>query len=335
MSIGSFLKDKIVHIFAIFLTTVFIVIVLLGLKSNAYIIVLTLIVILIGSIITFCYEFLQRYSYYKFVYKSLNNLDKKYLLSEIINSPSFTEGKILFDVLQETNKSMNDNIAKYKQASEEYREYIETWVHEIKTPIASSKLIVENNSNDITENIDEEIEKIDKFVEQALFYSRSNNVEKDYIIKEANLKNMLKNYIKSNAKLFINAKTEIKLSDDKLNYKVYTDTKWFDFIISQIITNSLKYGSTTIKFYAKEMENCIYFSIEDNGIGIDIEDIDRVFEKGFTGKNGRTTSRSTGMGLFLCKKLCIKMGLNIFAESKSKIGTVITIVFPKSSMHEI
>lgn len=331
MNLKNFLKGKIAYILLMVLAISFIILTLSVIKVNAFAIGLILVVLIVAFLIPMVFEYVQKYVYYHELEESLEKLDKKYLISELIENASFYEGQILFDTLQKANKSMNDNIAKYKQESEDYREYIETWVHEIKTPIASSKLIIENNLNETTKNINEEIDRVDNLIEQVLFYSRSNNVEKDYIIKEANVKDMVSTCMKKNARMLINAKIEVKLID--LDHIVYTDVKWIDFILNQLIANSVKYKATTIKFRTKQNENSTALIVEDNGIGIDEKDINKIFEKGFTGENGRKISKSTGLGLYLCKKLCLKLGMNIFAESKVNVGTTITIVFPKTKMY--
>lgn len=330
MNFIRFLKDKIAIITIIILALVFIAVLLLLTKVNTYVVFFVLLTLIGVTTACLYYEYFKKASFYKNLIKATNELDKKYLLSEIINSPDFFEGEILYDTLKISNKAMNDEISVYKLAMEEYREYIETWVHEIKTPISSSLLILENNQNEITKSLQEEIDKINKFVEQALFYSRSNTVEKDYIIKECNLKDIVKNCVKRNSKMLIKNKisVDIKVCDTL----VFTDKKWIDFIINQIINNSIKYKSENsyIKFFAKENKNSISLYIKDNGIGIPKQDISRVFEKGFTGENGRLFSKSTGIGLYLCKKLCGKLGLkiNIFSEN----GTTVEIVFPMGKL---
>ena len=215
----------------------------------------------------------------------------------------------------------------------DYREYIETWVHEIKTPIASTKLIIENNQNEVTNKIDSQMDRIEGFVEQVLYYSRSNNVNKDYIIKPINLDNVVRNVIKRNYKDFIHKRIKLDIQD--IGEIVYSDGKWVEFIINQIIGNSIKYSNnkeSMICIYSIKKANAVMLTIEDNGVGIITKDINRVFEKGFTGENGRKFSKSTGMGLYLCEKLCSKLGLKIGIESEVNKGTRVTLIFPLSGM---
>ncbi len=334
MSILAFLKDKIgtllLHIFAIAFSGVFLSIFYI----DFYAIVFLLIVYCITVIISLLMEYLKKRAYYCEVLKNLQNLDKKYLLSELIEEPSFLEGRLFYDCLKITNKSMNDEIAKYSIASKEYREYIELWIHEVKTPIASSKLIIENNPSVVTNSLSEELDLVDYYLEQALFYSRSNGVEKDYIIKEIQLKDIVNQVIRRNSKSFIREKVKLELED--LNLTVYTDTKWLEFIINQLIVNALKYHSDNpvIRIFGAKKDNFISLSIEDNGIGISEKDLPKVFEKGYTGKAGRQYSKSTGIGLYLCRKLCNRLGLSVSLNSSINVGTTAKIIFPATVLSD-
>jgi signal transduction histidine kinase len=335
MNALAFLKDKIgfllIHSVVIIFTGVF----LSAFQINLYAISFLILIYLISLITSLLLEYIPKRVYYQNVGKNLENLDKKYLLSELIDEPLFTEGRILYDCLQTTNKSMNDEIAKYSISSKEYREYIELWIHEVKTPIASSKLIMENNPSDITKSLSEELDTVDYYLEQALFYSRSNGVEKDYIIKETSLKDLVNSVIRRNSKAFI--QDQIKLTIETIDYSVNTDTKWLEFILNQIIVNAIKYHgeNPSIRIYVKELEHNISLYVEDNGIGISEKDIPMVFEKGYTGKTGRQYAKSTGIGLYLCKKLCNKLGLSIQIYSLETIGTTLTIIFPKTNFMSV
>lgn len=332
MNIKDYLKDK--YIFLLLQTCAigFILYMLFVFHLNLYAILFIATILIGADILALVGEYIQKQRFYREVIKDLEALDQKYLLSELIEKPSFAEGNVLYDVLKETSKSMNDRIAIYKHASEEYREYIETWVHEIKTPIAASKLILENNQSAVSQSVAEELSKIDAYVEQALFYSKSNTVEKDYIIKKCNLNTLVKNCIKKHANALIKCQTTFRF--EGLDCTVYTDAKWIDFILGQIIMNSIKYKKETLElqFFAQELSNSVILSIKDNGVGIVEKDLPYVFEKGFTGQNGRNFAKSTGIGLYLCHKLCHKMGLEISVSSAKGEGTTVQIIFPKSKM---
>lgn len=228
---------------------------------------------------------------------------------------------------------MLEDVNYYKHLQDEYKEYIELWIHEVKIPIATSKLIIENNRNSITSSIDEEIDKIDEYIEQALFYARSNSVEKDYIIRKINLREVVNTVIKKNKKQFISLKIKLDVKDIKR--EIYVDSKWVIFILNQIMSNSIKYldkEEKNITIYSEENKENVVLYIKDNGLGIKESEVSRVFEKGFTGSNGRKNlKKSTGMGLYLSKKLCDKLGLAVSLTSSEGIGTTVKIIFPKNS----
>jgi len=268
----------------------------------------------------------------------LEELEEKYLITEIIKSPNFIEGKLLKELLNEIDKSMLENVNKYKYLQEEYKEYIELWIHEIKLPITTSKMIIENNKTEITKSIDEELNKVENYIEQALFYARSTNVEKDYFIKKNNLKEMVNECIKKNKNILIQEKAIINLHD--LDFNVETDSKWIVFILNQIIQNSVKYKKQEmqliLEIYGKKGKENISLHIKDNGIGIKKGELEKVFEKGFTGTNGRyCNKKSTGIGLYLCKKLCNKLEIAINIKSVEDEGTEINLVFPKATFTDI
>lgn len=333
MKIGEFVKDKMVVIVANMILFIIIAVIMAAVNVKLITIILTFCIWFLPLLSYMTLEFLKYKNYYDEIDGILEKLDTKYLLPEVIKEANFIEGEKLNIILKETCRDMHENVKYYKDMQEEYREYIETWVHEIKTPIASTKLIIENNKDEVTDKIDFEMDKIEGFVEQVLYYSRSNNVYKDYIIKQVNLGDAVRNVVKKNYRDFIHKK--IKLDTVSIDELVYSDEKWIEFIINQIIGNSIKYSRSVepkIRIYSEKKSNAVVLAIEDNGIGIEENDIVRVFEKGFTGTNGRRFSKSTGMGLYLCKKLCSKLGLKISIDSKPDKGTKVTLVFPLSEM---
>ncbi len=310
MNFRNFIKDKIISIalllFGIFTIEIFLITYPVGNFIKLYIPIIIIILYLIALVI----EYLNKKSFYFNLLNTLNELDEKYLITEIINSPNFTEGKILKETLEQINKAMLENVNKYKYIQEDYKDYIELWIHEIKIPIATSKMIIENNKNTFTRNIDEELDKVENYIEQALFYARSNTVEKDYYIRKVELKEIVNDSIKKNKNSLIGEKISINLHD--LEIQVNTDSKWIQFILNQIIQNSIKYkkqdSNLEIEIYAKQGKENVILYIKDNGIGIKKGEITRVFEKGFTGTNGRLANKkSTGIGLYLCKNLCNKL----------------------------
>lgn len=333
MKFTCFFKDKIFYIISLILLLIFTELIFYIFKVNKYVVIYVTFFVIFFFILILVVEYLRKRAFYNKFKKNLSNLDRKNLILELIKRPNFLDGKILYDSIDDIVRYMSDEINKYKYMGEEYREYIELWVHEIKTPIASSKLIIENNKNEITESIDEELNKINDFIEQVLYYAKSSVVEKDYIIKENILQNIINNVIKKNKNDLINKKVQVML--ENLNVRIKTDSKWLEYVINQIVTNSIKYSKDEdikLKIYSKKFKECIKLYIEDNGIGISKEDIGRVFDKGFTGNNGRKYIKSTGMGLYLCKNLLQKLGHDIYINSKQNVGTRVVIVFPINSL---
>ena len=338
MKFKDFLKEKIptivLLIFSLITIEIFLMIYSFGNFIKIYILIVIIITYLIGIII----EYLNKKRFYTHLIDILNELEEKYLITEIIKEPNFIEGKILNDIMQQVDKSMLENVDKYKYLQEDYKEYIELWIHEVKIPIATSKMIIENNKNETTKSIDEELNKVENYIEQALFYARSNTVEKDYYIRKCKLKEIVNESIKKNKNSLIQEKVLVNIHD--LDINVNTDSKWIVFILNQIIQNSVKYKkkseSAEIEIYAKQRKENVVLYIKDNGIGIKKGEITRVFEKGFTGTNGRIIGKkSTGIGLYLCKKLCNKLGISIELDSIENEGTEIRLVFPINSYIEM
>lgn len=333
MTFKEFFLDKLLYIIGIIFVQITVEILLLVYDINIiirlYIMIVPLLIFLVLSI----YEYCKKNEYYKNIKDSMDELDERYIVSEVINNADFIEGKILKDIIKDAGKSMKENVNKYKFLQDEYREYIELWIHEIKLPISVIKLIIENNRNLVTENIDEEIDKVENFIEQVLFYSRSNNVEKDYIIKKSNLKEIVNSTIKKNKTILIQESISLNIHD--IDSEVYTDNKWIIFILNQIIQNCVKYSKKKdkkIEIYSNVEKEKVTLNVIDNGIGIKKSDLSRVFEKGFTGNNGRILSKkSTGIGLYLCKKLCDKLGIGLEIDSTEGVSTSVKMIFPKGS----
>ena len=227
---------------------------------------------------------------------------------------------------------MNDKISLLERKYKDYEEYIECFVHEVKTPLAALSLFLDNH-NEV--ELHQEVKKIDNLVEQVLFYARSENPEKDYFIKSIELSEIIHQVIMQNKDYFLLNKISITTND--LDVLVATDEKCLIFVINQIINNSIKYmdkKEKKITIQVIKENNRILLEIIDNGIGIKESDLSRVFEKGFTGSD-RLKSRSTGMGLYLASKICKKLGLNITIASKYQEGTKVVIAFPKSTFNKM
>lgn len=194
------------------------------------------------------------------------------------------------------------------------------WAHQIKTPIAAMRLLLQSNEIDENEELKYELFEIEQYVQMLLGYFRLNAQTNDFVLKQIDCELLVRSVIRQYAKVFIRKKIQLELGD--INITPISDEKWLGFVIEQILSNALK--------YTNEGKISIYTGndvlvIQDTGIGIQEEDLPRVFEKGYTGYNGRSDKKSTGMGLYLCKIILQKMGHKISIESKINIGTTVRI----------
>ena len=253
-------------------------------------------------------------------------LSERYLISEVMELPEQAEDQVYYRLLKMAGKSMLEQIGEVQRERQEYKEYIEQWIHEVKTPITAIKLICENNRCSFTRELLAELENINRFTEQALYYARSEHTEKDYSVREINLSDVVHGAIADNKYLLRQNNVAVTVED--VEYSIYSDDKWLRFILDQLISNAVKYRADqpVLHFFADKKTDSIILSVSDNGIGIPQGDLPRIFEKGFTGQNGRTIHSSTGIGLYLCGRLCDKLGIGISASSEGK-GTTISLSF--------
>lgn len=336
MKFTRYMKDRWKTILLLLFSVVTIEIFLLLYHASIFVHVYILLIVFAAYLLGSFLEYHSKKCFYEDALGKLNQLEEKYLIVEMLNPADTMEEQLLDNFLQETNKSMLEKVNEYKFRQEEYKDYIELWIHEIKLPIATSKMIIENNKNEVTKSIDEELNEIEGYTEQALFYARSNHANKDYCVTECNVKDIVNESVKRNKQTLINQKIGIQIVN--ADQTIYTDPKWLNFILNQIIRNSIKYRRETgaeIQFSAEEKKDSVVLTIRDNGIGIKKGEVTRVFDKGFTGSNGRIGKKSTGIGLYLCKKLCDKLGLGIECLSEENVGTKIQIVFPKNSYSDL
>ena len=330
MSITEYLKDRLsaYMIYLVTLATALIFMQAFHIRTQCIIIVY--VILLLGGVIAECWVFFRKKSFYDKLNYCLDNLDKKYLLAEMTEAPDFFDGRFLYEVLRQSDKAMCEHIAEYRRENLEFREYIEMWVHEVKLPVASLQLMCHNDGST---RYSEQLKRIDDYIENVLYYARSRNAEKDYIIKAVPLKRVFSEIaIKNRSELL---ERNISLSAEGLDTEVMTDSKWLAFIFGQLMGNSIKYEADEIKVYAEDFDDKTVLHFRDNGIGISEADLPYIFEKSFTGENGRTHTKSTGMGLYIVKMLCTKLGHSVQADSVQGEYTDITIVFGKDKLHNI
>ena len=253
-------------------------------------------------------------------------LEERYLIPEIMTIPGKADEQVFYQIMKMAEKSMLEKIGAIQNERKEYKEYIEQWIHEVKTPITAMKLLCENNRSSFAREMLAELENINQYTEQALYYARSEHTEKDYSVRETDLCDVVHSAIADNKYLL--RQSNMTITINVINNRVYTDDKWVRFILNQIIGNAIKYRAEqpALHFSAVKTNDGIVLSVSDNGIGIPQSDLPRIFEKGFTGRNGRIGKNSTGIGLYLCKRLCDKLGIGLAVHSENK-GTAIMLSF--------
>ena len=332
MKFSDYITDRIVS-FVCFVISEGLVFGLLWLVEVPMVfIIFTEIIFLLFFLASLIWDYHRRSGYYNRLLQLLDRLDEKTLLMEIAERPGFLDAKIVSYILKQNNKYQNDKIAEMQKQNRDYRDFLDTWVHEIKTPITSARLIIENEKNPTTLKIEDELRKIDNFVELVLYYARSSDVEKDFKVENTTLKALVSTALKTYSKPIIQAGGRIHM--EGMDIPVCADSKSCSFIIGQVISNAIKYRQEEfcLEFRSQVQKNRIALLIHDNGIGISKADLSRVFDKGFTGENGRRFSKSTGIGLYLCKKLCDRMNIAISISSEKGQGTTVALYFPTESL---
>lgn len=228
--------------------------------------------------------------------------------------------KIIADLSQLLEKTK----AGMEEAQAEQTEYYTMWVHQIKTPISVMRLALQSGG-DVNAVLEQELFKIERYAEMVLHYVKIGNLASDLVIKDYPLEEIVRQSIKKYATLFIYKKIAVWV--EPMDVSVLTDSKWLSFICEQILSNAIKYTPPGGKITVFAEKNTLV--IEDTGIGIRPEDLSRVFEKGYTGYNGRLDKRASGIGLYLAKKVADALAIKIQLASKVGTGTKVTLRFPK------
>lgn len=331
-----FLKDK---SYSIIISTISLLLILLlfsAFKVDKSLCIVTISILLVSYITIILIDYARKNKFYKDLLGNIEALDKAYLVLETLSKPNFYEGELLYQALYEINKSMNECVKSLELQTQDFKEYIEMWIHEVKIPISSLVLMAHNHSDKFDKKTIEQIRRIENYVDQVLYYVRSENAEKDYLIKETKLSKVISSVALKNKDDLLENKIDLLVNN--IDIKVNTDSKWLEFILNQIVNNSIKYHSNNnsyIKIYTETNKDIINLIIEDNGIGIDSNDLPSVFNKTFTGHNGRGLAKSTGMGLFIAKNLCTKLGHKIYVESKRNEYTKVIISISNNTFYKV
>lgn len=338
MTFREFLSDHMDKIILeIFIMTVMSLILLATGAQPGIIVLLLLLLCLIRITALFAHFFIQR-SHLRKLESIMSGLDQKYLFAECAPPPKSAYERRLFALMRRSCKSMTEAVSDAESARREYRETVESWVHEIKSPITAARLICHGVESDKRRRLMQELAQIEAHVERALFYARAEHPERDFLIREYSLEEIVSKTIEAYRTLLM--QSNIRIETANLNHTVYTDDKWTCFILGQLLQNAARYQNEPCSFTKQNDTPVVFIStaqsgndrlilnVSDNGIGIPAHELPRVFDRGFTGSNGRAKGGSTGMGLYLCHKLSDFLGIDIRIASVEHEGTCVTLTFP-------
>ncbi|MCI8347750.1 MAG: HAMP domain-containing histidine kinase [Bacilli bacterium] len=335
MKLSKYIVDHYLSILLIFFSYAVILLLLLVFNINISLIFSITFIFFMMHILLFGINFIRKKRFYDELISNIELLDQKYLVLETISKPSFYEGEILYHNLYEIDRSMSENVQKNKKDIEDFKEYIEMWIHEVKLPISSLILLCHNHKEKLHKSFLEQVRRLDNYIDQVLYYVRSNYTEEDFVIRKVSLEKMVGNVLIKNKDDLLESKIDLEV--DLGNIEVYSDMKWLEFILNQIINNSIKYRDekrkSYIRIFAEIQKDQTILNIVDNGIGIQKGDLNYVCKKSFTGENGRRKTKSTGMGLYIVDKLCKKMGHILEISSVYHEGTEVKIIFGNNDFY--
>lgn len=343
MKLTAYIKDKTVFLcfYCALLLLLFCFLRITGYPADYSLLfagLMTFLLLLYGGI-----DFYRKKVYFDQLFLQLEQLDKPYLIGEVMEKSPLLTDRLYRRILRISNRSVIETVHTLEQDKLDYREYIESWIHEAKAPLTAINLMcarkIPEGGGDAAflRKILRETESLENAVEQALYYARSDEVYQDFLITSCSLNDIVREAVTRSRRLLTASHMSLQ-TDLPEDCRVYCDGIWLVFILSQLLRNSAQYrkgdrGNITIT--AKEEEKRVVLSVLDDGAGIPENEIGRIFEKGFTGTNGREKKKSTGMGLYLCRKLCRKLGLSIYARSREGDYTQITLEIPREESLQI
>ena len=341
MKLGKYIRDRLYSVCIFAAMLIISVLMLAAFKAQFQLIIAEVFIMTICYVAVLLADYYRRKKFYDELAVNIAALEEKYFVTETLCRSVFYEGEILYDAISDIDRSMSENVKKYRLSMEDFKEYVEMWIHEIKIPIASLTLMLHNHMDncdkEFADRMNTQIRRINNYIEQILYYVRSENAEKDYIINDVRLSKIISTVALKNKDDLLENNILFEVSNaDKI---VLTDSKWMEFMLNQIVNNSIKYKDNNksehyIKMSAAEDKKCVVLDIMDNGIGINASDLPRAFDKSFTGENGHEFSKAIGMGLYIVKKLCDKLGSAISTESVKGRYTRVKITFYKNDFYK-
>lgn len=320
MKFKDYFLNKITEILGTFFV-LFLMLEFLYIIGNTFSVVFMIGVVIAILIMTkYLMDWYRKKKYFEIITERVKDLKEPWLIAELLPVSYTIEDEIYQELLRKVGSSAIEEIHKIEDEQKEYEDYIEQWIHEVKTPITSIHLMLENRISEnpgLKRDLNVELSRLENDVELALYYARSEQIYRDYLIQKLNVRKVLLKVVNKNRTVIMNSSVAIDLDCDEALY-AYGDEKWLVFMLTQVLLNAIKYkaeADAKVVMRAKRDNKRIVLNIIDNGKGIKKEELTRIFDKGFTGSNGRDNEKSTGMGLYLVHKLCEKLEIDIKADS--------------------
>lgn len=259
------------------------------------------------------------------------SVDRPEIFCALVGEPRTLEARIALGIAEALVAKGTRETDALRAEMRAEREYSELWTHEVKTPLAASRLALAGMHGETASVLKEQLERTESLVEQALYKSRVSSLAADYVIAETSLLKCAREACKQNMRFLVARGVAVEFDVDE-DATVLADGSWLRFIVSQLVLNAAKYDAKTIRFRAQESEEGTdgqtLLEVADDGCGIPARDVPRVFDRGFTGQVGRSHGSATGMGLYLVAQMCTNMGLDVSIASEEGAGTRVTIAFP-------
>ena len=320
MKFKDYFLNKITEILGTFFV-LFLMLEFLYIIGNTFSVVFMIGMVIAVLIMTkYLMDWYRKKKYFEIITERVKDLKEPWLIAELLPVSYTIEDEIYQELLRKVGSSAIEEIHKIEDEQKEYEDYIEQWIHEVKTPITSIHLMLENRISEnpgLKKDLNVELSRLENDVELALYYARSEQIYRDYLIQKLNVRKVLLKVVNKNRTVIMNSSVAIDLDCDEALY-AYGDEKWLVFMLTQVLLNAIKYkaeADAKVVMRAKRDNKRIVLNIIDNGKGIKKEELPRIFDKGFTGSNGRDNEKSTGMGLYLVHKLCEKLEIDIEADS--------------------
>lgn len=328
MTFGSFLSDRLGRIILCSACFASAALFLFATGTQTGVLIILLLILLPVFLTVQAWDYIRRRSRLKELESILENLDEKYLFTECVPAADSLYERCLFDLMRRAGQAMIGAVSDAKAAQREYREYVESWVHEVKAPITAARLVCRQLDGQSRRKLEYELAQIETHIERALFYARADSPERDCVIRQILLSEIVSQAVENHRTLLL--QNGIRIETQGLDCQVFTDKKWAVFILGQLLQNAARYHgeNPVITISAKPLGTQTQLTVRDNGIGIPAHELPRVFDRGFTGSNGRTRGGATGMGLYLCKKLSGFLDLDIRLTSEEGAGTCAALMFP-------